>query len=291
MILHFFYLGIGLLWLQMESTESTEDPVAICYDEQKRLEQEEQDKLLAREPGETEEDAVPRADILDVSMEEQEVAHNSSSIRDGSESSVTNPNRGELLTNSVAAAVVATGIAIPVPAPDPKSYLNRGGEGPGAGSTPAVGIGNDTDAENKIIDTGTDNKVPNTGGCGAHTGTGEKGKNTTVNGDSNTTNLIRGDVITGTGTPNPNGGGLSNKTKLYLAAKTNASSATVPNLAGGGRVPVLECGSFIIPGDNRFEKITLRSDVNAGKNTSYSFDPDTMACSCCGQFRTRGGGG
>jgi hypothetical protein len=277
---------------------STEDSVASCYDEQKRLEQEEQDKLLEREPGEAEDEGVPKADILDISMEDQEAPPNSS-IRDGSDSSVTNPNRGKLPNNpsktlEQIVVAVAAGTTGATPAPDLGPNLIRGGECSGAGSAPGADAGV-ISTINKVAGAGTGNKMPNINGCGVNTGTGYQEKNNERTdagaGTSNTTNLNRGDVAAGTGIPNPNEGGLSNKTKLYLAAKTNAGSITLPNLAGGGRVPVIECGSFIVQGDSRFEKITLRSDVNAGKNVSYSFDPDSMSCSCCGQFRTRGGEG
>jgi hypothetical protein len=56
----------------MGSTEDTEDMVRGCYEEQQRLEMDEQDKLLAKEPGEPEDDgAIPRPDILDVTIEDE----------------------------------------------------------------------------------------------------------------------------------------------------------------------------------------------------------------------------
>jgi hypothetical protein len=72
MILRFLFLGIGLLFPAMGSTEDTEDIVRGCYKEQQRLEMDEQEKLLGKEPGEPEDDgAIPRPDILDVTMEDE----------------------------------------------------------------------------------------------------------------------------------------------------------------------------------------------------------------------------
>jgi hypothetical protein len=73
MILHSLFLGIGLIFAAMGSTEDTEDVVRGCYEEQQRLEMEEQEKLLAKEPGEPDDDGTtPRPDILDVTMEDEQ---------------------------------------------------------------------------------------------------------------------------------------------------------------------------------------------------------------------------
>jgi hypothetical protein len=87
----------------------------------------------------------------------------------------------------------------------------------------------------------------------------------------------------------------SNKTKQYLAAGNAYKQVSIPNLNGGGGVPVANIGSFMIEGDNRFHAVQLESDVTKGSNTSYSFNPNNMTCGCCGQFRktnnNSGGGG
>jgi hypothetical protein len=54
----------------MSSTErdDLDDIVASCYNKQKRLKEE--DKLLARDPGEMDTKEVPAPGILDISMED-----------------------------------------------------------------------------------------------------------------------------------------------------------------------------------------------------------------------------
>jgi hypothetical protein len=84
-----------------------------------------------------------------------------------------------------------------------------------------------------------------------------------------------------------------NKCSLYFATKSNAPKNPIPNLLGGGGgaywVIMMDIGSLLIEGDFRFQKINIISEIGAGINTSYSFDPNTMTCKCCGRFR--GGGG
>jgi hypothetical protein len=53
---------------------------------------------------------------------------------------------------------------------------------------------------------------------------------------------------------------------------------------------VPEIGSFIIEGDERFSDILIQSDIGAGTNVSYSFDPNTFRCGCCGDFNGQGRG-
>jgi hypothetical protein len=52
--------------------DSTEDEVAACYIQQKSLEEDNQEKLLEKEPGEVDDPSPPKADILDVSLEDAE---------------------------------------------------------------------------------------------------------------------------------------------------------------------------------------------------------------------------
>jgi hypothetical protein len=52
--------------------ESTEDDVAAIYSQQRNLEEDDQEKLLEKEPGEVDDPTPPKPDILDVSMEDQE---------------------------------------------------------------------------------------------------------------------------------------------------------------------------------------------------------------------------
>jgi hypothetical protein len=113
------FLGIGII---LQLMESTGDSVVGCYTQQRELEEEEQEKLLAVEPGESEDVTPPWEDILDVSMEEQpgtgqttegKAAHNktperppqpegaaTAALRDMSLSNtVTNLNRGVTSNN------------------------------------------------------------------------------------------------------------------------------------------------------------------------------------------------
>jgi hypothetical protein len=79
----------------------------------------------------------------------------------------------------------------------------------------------------------------------------------------------------------------NNKLNRYLAANSKNKTSVVPNLNKGGGYILTKSGSFLLEGDNRFNEIHIESDVRNGTNTSYSFNPNTMECGCCGSFKNR----
>jgi hypothetical protein len=227
--------------------------VVGCYAKQRELEEEEQEKLLAVEPGESEDVTPPREDILEVSMEEQPGTGQSTegvaapnktperapqpegaptaALRDMSLSNTgTNLNRGVVSNNA------------------PKPNPNKGGEGNNTSTKPN----------------------PNEGGEGSSTANISVGDpNLNKGGNSNKVELY-----------------LSTKSRAASVTLPNLNG-------GGNGVTLADCGSFLIEGDSRFEQVTVRSDICTGTNTTYSFDPDKMVCGCCGQFckHVVGGGG
>jgi hypothetical protein len=80
------------------------------------------------------------------------------------------------------------------------------------------------------------------------------------------------------------GGQGTNKFNLYLTTKNTAKLDPIPNLYGGGGKVLPKIGDLLDMGDDRIEGVTLVSDISAGTNVSYSFNPVTMTCSCCGKF-------
>jgi hypothetical protein len=118
-IMPFCCPGIGITFRRMSSTEKKVylDEVARCYNKQKNLEEEEEEKLLEKEPGE-EDGETPLPGILDVSMEDAseppaadnaaanpnptkggEAAaphHNNPNPIEGGKGSVSDTNTGEL---------------------------------------------------------------------------------------------------------------------------------------------------------------------------------------------------
>jgi hypothetical protein len=57
----------------------------------------------------------------------------------------------------------------------------------------------------------------------------------------------------------------------------------------GGGGALVSCGSFLIEGDNRFDQAFVASDICAGVNITYSFDPSTRFCPCCNSKISAGG--
>jgi hypothetical protein len=223
MIKVLLFLGTGLCILDM----STDDSVKDCYEEQRNLEQEEQEKLLAREPGETDAEEGVRPEILDVSMEEPEEN---------------------------------TEQAPPLPPPTPPPAA------PPATPAPKRDVSQSRSSNSNRSDM-SNNPNPSEGG-------------------SNITN-----PTTSEANPNMGANSVSNKVKLYTAAKNGSAVAFLPNLFGGGSRVMPDYGSFLIEGDTRFENTYVRSDISTGTNITYSFDPDSLSCSCCGHGGGGGGSG
>jgi hypothetical protein len=78
---------------------------------------------------------------------------------------------------------------------------------------------------------------------------------------------------------------------MYEAAKNANISTPIPKLNGGQCISLPTVGTLIIEGDNRWSEIKITSDVSKGLSVSYSFDPETMSCKCCGKFDTNRGRG
>jgi hypothetical protein len=80
-----------------------------------------------------------------------------------------------------------------------------------------------------------------------------------------------------------------NKLNVYLSARNvSMQTLTIPDLNGGQGSTLPVVGSFIIEGDSRLGDTVLVSDIGNGLNTTYSFDPNTMKCGCCGKFDEKG---
>jgi hypothetical protein len=79
----------------------------------------------------------------------------------------------------------------------------------------------------------------------------------------------------------------SNKLNMYQAARNKYKTTVIPNLNAGGSYILTMTGSFLPDGDNRFHVVHMESDVCNGTNISYSFNPNTMQCGCCGSFKGR----
>jgi hypothetical protein len=82
----------------------------------------------------------------------------------------------------------------------------------------------------------------------------------------------------------------SNMLNKYRAARSSYKNNAVPNLNGDGGYLASNIGSFLVDNDRRIEALYMESDVSNGKNISYSFNPNTLECGCCGKFGNRAGG-
>jgi hypothetical protein len=240
MILLLLFLETGLIVSNMDNTEEA----TRVYQEQKALEEEEQERLLEKEPGEKDDDALPKVDILDVSMEDQEEG--------------------------------VPPVPPPVASTTPTNDIRQGSH---SKSNPKEG---------EKIGTISSHANPN---VGANPNKGDKSKDSV---SAANPNMGANNIPTNTGNgANPSKGAstTSNKVKIYLATRNNAVTSKPTNLFGGVGLPVTECGNFLIEGDCRFEQSFVRSDISTGINLTFSFDPDSLSCCCCGQFRFRQGRG
>ena len=73
---------------------------------------------------------------------------------------------------------------------------------------------------------------------------------------------------------------------------SNRIRNAIPNLHGGSDLSCPEVGSFYNVGDNRETLCHMNFNVSSRINSSFGFDPEVMACQCCGSFldMKRGGG-
>jgi hypothetical protein len=72
--------------------------------------------------------------------------------------------------------------------------------------------------------------------------------------------------------------------RMYEAAKNVYQNVNIPSLHGGEARTLPPIGSLVLTADDRWQSTKLFSNIATGVNISYSFDPNTMECGCCGKF-------
>jgi hypothetical protein len=122
--------GTGIL----SAMESTEDKVAACYTQQKSLEEDDQEKLLEKEPGEVDDPSPPKADILDVTMEDAE-------------------EPGETASGETASGASASGSSLP-------GAATAGSSAPGAATVTYAGEGKGSSLTREVTGSKNSNTNP-----------------------------------------------------------------------------------------------------------------------------------